>query len=739
MLSKDLENSLNQLFKDCSENHEEFVTIEHLLLVLTEEESSRKIFETLSVDIASLQKEIKEHIKKNVPKVNEKKEIQPTLAFQRVLQRAIFHVQSSGKTEVHGENLLAALFSEKESYAVYILNRRNISRLDVVDYISHGKTASVETEEVTEEPQKTSESYPDFLTNLNSLALDGKIDPLIGREDTTERLFQILGRRRKNNPILVGESGVGKTAIAEGLAKAISEKRCPKIFQDYEIMSLDVGSLVSGTKYRGDFEKKMKSLTEYLQKNEKIILFVDEIHTIIGAGSASGGALDASNLLKPALARGDIRCIGATTYKEYRQIFEKNNSLSRRFQKISIEEPTIDQALKIIEGLKYKFEEYHEVSYSKEALKSAVELSNKYLQDSKLPDKAIDLIDEAGSRKKLNKKTGNVIRKSDIESLISSITNIPAVQLTATNKENLNNLEGNLKSVIFGQDHAVESVVSAIKTSKAGIGNEDKPICSFLFTGPTGVGKTELTKQIAFFLGIEFTRIDMSEYMEKHTVSKLIGSPPGYVGYEQGGLLTEEINKKQHCVLLLDEIEKAHPDIFNILLQILDYGNLSDSNGRKINFKNTLIVMTSNTGAVEAENDSVGFIEQASDDKYQKAVSKSFTPEFRNRLDGIVNFNKLDNQNLHAVVEKFLIEVQTKLNQKGIDLEYDSNVVEFILQKNTDTKLGARPIARIVEKEVKKPIANLIIEDKAKRGDVVSVELIKNKLKFKAGTKLKVT
>ena len=739
MLSKDLENSLNQLFKDCSENHEEFVTIEHLLLVLTKEESSRKIFETLSVDIASLQKEIKEHIKKNVPKVNEKKEIQPTLAFQRVLQRAIFHVQSSGKTEVHGENLLAALFSEKESYAVYILNRRNISRLDVVDYISHGKTASVETEEVTEEPQKTSESYPDFLTNLNSLALDGKIDPLIGREDTTERLFQILGRRRKNNPILVGESGVGKTAIAEGLAKAISEKRCPKIFQDYEIMSLDVGSLVSGTKYRGDFEKKMKSLTEYLQKNEKIILFVDEIHTIIGAGSASGGALDASNLLKPALARGDIRCIGATTYKEYRQIFEKNNSLSRRFQKISIEEPTIDQALKIIEGLKYKFEEYHEVSYSKEALKSAVELSNKYLQDSKLPDKAIDLIDEAGSRKKLNKKTGNVIRKSDIESLISSITNIPAVQLTATNKENLNNLEGNLKSVIFGQDHAVESVVSAIKTSKAGIGNEDKPICSFLFTGPTGVGKTELTKQIAFFLGIEFTRIDMSEYMEKHTVSKLIGSPPGYVGYEQGGLLTEEINKKQHCVLLLDEIEKAHPDIFNILLQILDYGNLSDSNGRKINFKNTLIVMTSNTGAVEAENDSVGFIEQASDDKYQKAVSKSFTPEFRNRLDGIVNFNKLDNQNLHAVVEKFLIEVQTKLNQKGIDLEYDSNVVEFILQKNTDTKLGARPIARIVEKEVKKPIANLIIEDKAKRGDVVSVELIKNKLKFKAGTKLKVT
>ena len=739
MLSKDLENSLNQLFKDCSENHEEFVTIEHLLLVLTKEESSRKIFETLSVDIVSLQKEIKEHIKKNVPKVNEKKEIQPTLAFQRVLQRAIFHVQSSGKTEVHGENLLAALFSEKESYAVYILNRRNISRLDVVDYISHGKTASVETEEVAEEPQKTSESYPDFLTNLNSLALDGKIDPLIGREDTTERLFQILGRRRKNNPILVGESGVGKTAIAEGLAKAISEKRCPKIFQDYEIMSLDVGSLVSGTKYRGDFEKKMKSLTEYLQKNEKIILFVDEIHTIIGAGSASGGALDASNLLKPALARGDIRCIGATTYKEYRQIFEKNNSLSRRFQKISIEEPTIDQALKIIEGLKYKFEEYHEVSYSKEALKSAVELSNKYLQDSKLPDKAIDLIDEAGSRKKLNKKTGNVIRKSDIESLISSITNIPAVQLTATNKENLNNLEGNLKSVIFGQDHAVESVVSAIKTSKAGIGNEDKPICSFLFTGPTGVGKTELTKQIAFFLGIEFTRIDMSEYMEKHTVSKLIGSPPGYVGYEQGGLLTEEINKKQHCVLLLDEIEKAHPDIFNILLQILDYGNLSDSNGRKINFKNTLIVMTSNTGAVEAENDSVGFIEQASDDKYQKAVSKSFTPEFRNRLDGIVNFNKLDNQNLHAVVEKFLIEVQTKLNQKGIDLEYDSNVVEFILQKNTDTKLGARPIARIVEKEVKKPIANLIIEDKAKRGDVVSVELIKNKLKFKAGTKLKVT
>ena len=739
MLSKDLENSLNQLFKDCSENHEEFVTIEHLLLVLTQEESSRKVFESLSVDITSLQKEIKDHIKKNVPKVNEKKEIQPTLAFQRVLQRAIFHVQSSGKTEVHGENLLAALFSEKESYAVYILNRRNISRLDVVDYISHGKTTSVETEEIAEEPQKTTESYPDFLTNLNALALEGKIDPLIGREDTTERLFQILGRRRKNNPVLVGESGVGKTAIAEGLAKAISENRCPKIFEDYEVMSLDVGSLVSGTKYRGDFEKKMKALTEYLKKNEKIILFVDEIHTIIGAGSASGGALDASNLLKPALARGDIRCIGATTYKEYRQIFEKNNSLSRRFQKIDIDEPTIDQALKILEGLKHKFEDYHEVTYSKEALKSAVELSNKYLQDSKLPDKAIDLIDEAGSRKKLNKKTGKVIRKSDIETLISSITNIPTVQLTASNKENLKSLEGNLKSVIFGQDHAIESVVSAIKTAKAGIGNEDKPICSFLFTGPTGVGKTELTKQLALFLGIEFTRIDMSEYMEKHTVSKLIGSPPGYVGYEQGGLLTEEINKKQHCVLLLDEIEKAHPDIFNILLQILDYGNLSDSNGRKINFKNTLIVMTSNTGAVEAENDSVGFIEQSSNDKYQKAVSKAFTPEFRNRLDGIVNFNSLNEKNLHSVVEKFLIEVQVKLNEKGIDLEYETEVLNYVLQKNTDQKLGARPIARIVEKEIKKPIANLIIQDKARRGDIVSATITKDSLSLKVRSKLKVT
>ena len=739
MLSKDLENSLNQLFKDCSENHEEFVTIEHLLLVLTQEESSRKVFESLSVDITSLQKEIKDHIKKNVPKVNEKKEIQPTLAFQRVLQRAIFHVQSSGKTEVHGENLLAALFSEKESYAVYILNRRNISRLDVVDYISHGKTTSVETEEIAEEPQKTTESYPDFLTNLNAMALEGKIDPLIGREDTTERLFQILGRRRKNNPVLVGESGVGKTAIAEGLAKAISENRCPKIFEEYEVMSLDVGSLVSGTKYRGDFEKKMKALTEYLKKNEKIILFVDEIHTIIGAGSASGGALDASNLLKPALARGDIRCIGATTYKEYRQIFEKNNSLSRRFQKIDIDEPTIDQALKILEGLKHKFEDYHEVTYSKEALKSAVELSNKYLQDSKLPDKAIDLIDEAGSRKKLNKKTGKVIRKSDIETLISSITNIPTVQLTASNKENLKSLEGNLKSVIFGQDHAIESVVSAIKTAKAGIGNEDKPICSFLFTGPTGVGKTELTKQLALFLGIEFTRIDMSEYMEKHTVSKLIGSPPGYVGYEQGGLLTEEINKKQHCVLLLDEIEKAHPDIFNILLQILDYGNLSDSNGRKINFKNTLIVMTSNTGAVEAENDSVGFIEQSSNDKYQKAVSKAFTPEFRNRLDGIVNFNSLNEKNLHSVVEKFLIEVQVKLNEKGIDLEYETEVLNYVLQKNTDQKLGARPIARIVEKEIKKPIANLIIQDKARRGDIVSASIAKDALSLKVRSKLKVT
>ena len=736
MLSKDLENTLNQLFKDCSENKEEFVTIEHLLLMLTMEESARRIFESLSVDISSLQKEVKEYINKNVPKTKESKEIQPTLAFQRVLQRAIFHVQSSGKTEVHGENLLAAIFSEKESYAVYILNRRNISRLDVVEYISHGRDTAVETEENTEETKEVTESHPDFLTNLNQQAKEGRIDPLIGREDTTERLFQVLGRRRKNNPVLVGESGVGKTAIAEGLAKAIQEEKCPEIFADYEVMALDVGSLVSGTKYRGDFEKKMKSLTEYLKKNEKIILFIDEIHTIIGAGSASGGALDASNLLKPALAKGDIRCIGATTYKEYRQIFEKNNSLSRRFQKIQIDEPSTDEALRVLEGLKNKFEAYHEVSYSKEALKSAVELSNKYLQDSKLPDKAIDLIDEAGSVKKLNKKTGNVIRKSDIENLISSITNIPPMQLTASSKENLNNLDSNLKSVIFGQDKAIDSVVSAIKTAKAGIGSDDKPICSFLFTGPTGVGKTELTKQLAFFMGIEFVRIDMSEYMERHTVSKLIGSPPGYVGYEQGGLLTEEINKKPYSVLLLDEIEKAHPDVFNILLQVLDYGTLTDSNGRNVNFKNTMIVMTSNTGAIEAESDSVGFIEQQNEDKFEKAVSKVFTPEFRNRLDGIVNFNKLQTTDLNSVVDKFLIELQAKLNKKGIDFEYDDSVVKMILSKNTDNKLGARPIARIVEKEIKKPVANYLIQDKAKRGDTIQAKMTTKGLKLTVKSKV---
>ena len=452
-------------------------------------------------------------------------------------------------------------------------------------------------------------------------------------------------------------------------------------------MSLDVGSLVAGTKYRGDFEKKMKSMMDYLKKSEKIILFVDEIHTIIGAGSASGGALDASNLLKPALARGDIKCIGATTYKEYRQIFERNNSLSRRFQKVQIEEPSIDQAVEILEGLKNKFEDYHGITYSREALKSAVELSNKYLQDSKLPDKAIDLIDEAGSQKKLSKTKGKTIRKSDIEALISKITKIPTMQLNASSKENLNSLEGNLKSVIFGQDHAINDVVSAVKTSKAGIGNDEKPICSFLFTGPTGVGKTELTKQLAFFLGIEFIRLDMSEFMEKHSISKLIGSPPGYVGYEQGGYLTEEVNKKPHSVLLLDEIEKAHPDIFNILLQILDYGSLADSNGRSINFKNTIIVMTSNTGAVEADGESVGFIEQGTEDKFEKAVSKAFTPEFRNRLDGIINFNNLSNQNLESVVEKLIIDVEAKLNEKGIDIDFDSDVVKLILEQGYDCLL----------------------------------------------------
>ena len=740
MLSKDLENTLNSLFKECSDNNDEFVTIEHLLLVLTKEDSSRRVFDHLSIDIESLQKEIKEYIKKNVPKSVEKKEIQPTLAFQRVLQRAIFHVQSSGKSEVNGENLLAALFSEKESYAVYMLSRRNISRLDVVEYISHGKNTAVETEESVEEAPKEKESQPEFLTNLNNLAKDGEIDPLIGRTDTLARLFQVLGRRRKNNPILVGESGVGKTAIAEGLAKAISDGKAPEIFNEYQVMSLDVGSLVAGTKYRGDFEKKMKSMMDYLKKSEKIILFVDEIHTIIGAGSASGGALDASNLLKPALARGDIKCIGATTYKEYRQIFERNNSLSRRFQKVQIEEPSIDQAVEILEGLKNKFEDYHGITYSKEALKSAVELSNKYLQDSKLPDKAIDLIDEAGSQKKLSKTKGKTIRKSDIEALISKITKIPTMQLNASSKENLNSLEGKLKSVIFGQDHAINDVVSAVKTSKAGIGNDEKPICSFLFTGPTGVGKTELTKQLAFFLGIEFIRLDMSEFMEKHSISKLIGSPPGYVGYEQGGYLTEEVNKKPHSVLLLDEIEKAHPDIFNILLQILDYGNLADSNGRSINFKNTIIVMTSNTGAVEADGESVGFIEQGTEDKFEKAVSKAFTPEFRNRLDGIINFNNLSNQNLESVVEKLIIDVEAKLNEKGIDIDFDSDVVKLILEQGYDPKLGARPLSRAVDKLVKKPISAMLIEDKIKRGSSVKLSVKDKKIVVKASnSKEKIT
>ena len=731
MLSKDLENTLNLLFKECSDNNDEFVTIEHLLLVLTQEDSSRKVLDHLSIDIESLQKEIKEYIKKNVPKATENKEIQPTLAFQRVLQRAIFHVQSSGKTEVNGENLLAALFSEKESYAVYMLSRRNISRLDVVEYISHGKNTAVETEENVDEAPKESETHPEFLTNLNNLAKDGEIDPLIGRTDTLSRLFQVLGRRRKNNPILVGESGVGKTAIAEGLAKSIADGKAPEIFKDYQVMSLDVGSLVAGTKYRGDFEKKMKSLMDYLKKTQKIILFVDEIHTIIGAGSASGGALDASNLLKPALARGDIKCIGATTYKEYRQIFERNNSLSRRFQKVQIDEPTTEEAIQILEGLKNKFEHYHGITYSKEALKSAVELSNKYLQDSKLPDKAIDLIDEAGSQKKLSKSKGKIIRKSDIENLISKITKIPTMQLNASSKENLNNLEGNLKSVIFGQDHAVGDVVSAIKTSKAGFGYDEKPICSFLFTGPTGVGKTELTKQLAFFLGIEFVRLDMSEFMEKHSISKLIGSPPGYVGYEQGGYLTEEINKKPHSVLLLDEIEKAHPDIFNILLQILDYGNLADSNGRNINFKNTIIVMTSNTGAVEADGESVGFIEQGTEDKFEKAVSKAFTPEFRNRLDGIVNFNSLSSNNLESVVKKLIIEVEAKLNEKGIDIEFNDDVIKLVLDEGYDSKLGARPLSRAVDKLIKKPISTMLIEDSIKRGSSVQLTVKGGKISLK--------
>ncbi|MGD8934665.1 MAG: ATP-dependent Clp protease ATP-binding subunit ClpA, partial [Gammaproteobacteria bacterium] len=652
-------------------------------------------------------------------------EVQPTLGFQRVLQRAVFHVQSSGKKEVVGANVLVAMFGEQESQAVYLLNKQGVSRLDVVNYISHGiakvsdETQKIEPE-TREEPAGEGENQPleNFATNLNQRAMQGHIDPLIGREDEIERTIQILCRRRKNNPLLVGEAGVGKTALAEGLAKKIVDREVPDVLKHSTIYSLDLGALVAGTKYRGDFEKRLKGVLRQLKKTDGAVLFIDEIHTIIGAGSASGGVMDASNLIKPMLASGDLKCIGSTTYAEFRSIFEKDHALARRFQKIDIEEPTVDETIDILKGLKTRFEEHHDVKYSNNALRAAAELSERYITDRFLPDKAIDVIDEAGANRRLLGKSGSKksVNVTDIENIVAKIARIPPKTVSTSDTEILKNLERDLNLVVFGQDEAISTLATAIRMSRSGLGAPDKPIGSFLFSGPTGVGKTEVCKQLAQVMGVELVRFDMSEYMERHTVSRLIGAPPGYVGFDDGGLLTEAITKQPHSVLLLDEIEKAHPEVFNILLQVMDHGTLTDSNGRKTDFRNVILIMTTNAGAQLMSRRSMGFTEQQNELDGMEEIKRLFTPEFRNRLDGIVQFGPLDEKTIASVVDKFLVELETQLDEKKVSLHVDDDARTWIAEKGYDAKMGARPMARVIQEHLKKPLANELLFGNLARG-----------------------
>ncbi len=723
MLSKELEFTLNLAFKEAREKRHEFMTVEHLLLALLDNPAAAEVLSSSGADLSVLKKELTTFLEETTPLLppSDNRETQPTLGFQRVLQRAVFHVQSSGKKEVTGANVLVAIFSEQESQAAYFLNKQDVTRLDVVNYISHGiskvsgdsgeEEAAPETESPGNNESQQKKPLESFASNLNEMAMKGKIDPLIGRREEVERTIQILCRRRKNNPLYVGEAGVGKTALAEGLAKLIVDGDVPEVLLNATIYSLDLGALVAGTKYRGDFEKRLKSVLSQLRKEEGSVLFIDEIHTIIGAGAASGGVMDASNLIKPMLASGELKCIGSTTYQEYRGIFEKDRALARRFQKIDVPEPTIDEAVSILKGLKSRFEEHHEVKYSLKALRTAVELSSRYINDRFLPDKAIDVIDEAGASQRLlppsrRKKTINV---NDIEAIISKIARIPPKTVSASDKDSLRTLERDLKMVVYGQDEAIDTLSGAIKMSRSGLGNEDKPIGSFLFAGPTGVGKTEVTRQLSMILGIELIRFDMSEYMERHTVSRLIGAPPGYVGFDQGGLLTEAINKHPHSVLLLDEVEKAHPDVFNLLLQVMDHGTLTDNNGRKADFRNVVIVMTTNAGASEMSRPSIGFTHQDHSTDGMEAIKKLFSPEFRNRMDAIIQFRSLDPTVITRVVDKFIYELEAQLQEKGVTIEFEDSAREWLAEHGFDPKMGARPMARIIQEHVKKPLAEELL------------------------------
>lgn len=738
MIAQELEVSLHMAFVEARQKRHEFITVEHLLLALLDNPSAAEVLRACAANVEELRKELSSFIDEHTPRVESEEEIdtQPTLGFQRVIQRAILHVQSSGKKEVTGANVLVAIFGEKDSHAVYFLQRQKISRLDVVNFISHGIAKSPqpgatqpsrnESEQNDQEQESGSAggALESYTQNLNQQALVGKIDPLIGREKEVERVIQTLCRRRKNNPLLVGEAGVGKTAIAEGLARRIVEDRVPEVLKGMQVFSLDMGALLAGTKYRGDFEQRLKAVLKQLLDNQNAILFIDEIHTLIGAGAASGGTLDASNLLKPALSSGQLKCIGATTYSEFRQIFEKDHALSRRFQKIDVVEPSVAETIEILKGLKSRFEEHHNVKYSSAALSSAAELSARYINDRHLPDKAIDVIDEAGAAQRILPKSRQrkMIGKGEIEEIIAKIARIPPRTVSNDDKAALKTLERDLKNVVFGQDAAIEALAKAIKMSRSGLGSPQKPIGNFLFSGPTGVGKTEVARQLAYTLGIELVRFDMSEYMERHAVSRLIGAPPGYVGFDNGGLLTEAITKKPHCVLLLDEIEKAHPDIYNILLQVMDHGTLTDNNGRQADFRNVIIIMTTNAGAEAMQKTVIGFSAKREAGDEMSEIKRMFSPEFRNRLDAMVSFKALDNEIILKVVDKFLMQLEAQLHDKKVEAHFTDELKAWLASEGFDPLMGARPMARLIQDTIRAALADELLFGRLVNGGKVTID-----------------
>ena len=750
MLSQELEFCLNDAFAGAREARHEFMTVEHLLLAIVDTPKVREVLKSCGADTAKLKTELKQFIDQTTPRLpaGEDRDVQPTLGFQRVLQRAVFHVQSSGKKEVTVANVLVAIFSEKQSHAAYLLSMQDVSRLDVVNFIAHGLSKAGgeergEREEGSASPDAEREgdgggnALEKYATNLNESARKGKIDPLIGRKLEVERTIEILCRRRKNNPLYVGEAGVGKTAIAEGLARMIVENQVPDVLLDATIYSLDMGSLVAGTKYRGDFEKRLKAVLAEVKKQPGAILFIDEIHTVIGAGAASGGVMDASNLIKPALANGDLRCIGSTTYNEYRGIFEKDHALARRFQKIDISEPSVQDTVDILRGLKSRYEEHHGIKYEDDALRAAAELAARHINDRHMPDKAIDVVDEAGANLRLQPVENRAasVTVTQIENVVARIARIPPKNVSLSDRDVLKNLERNLKLTIFGQDKAIEALSAAIKMSRSGLGDQRRPVGSFLFSGPTGVGKTEVTRQLAIAMGVEFVRFDMSEYMERHTVSRLIGAPPGYVGFDQGGLLTEAIAKHPHCVLLLDEIEKAHPDVFNLLLQVMDHGTLTDNNGRKADFRHVIIVMTTNAGAFEMSRPSIGFTQSDTTSDGMEAIRRLFSPEFRNRLDAVIQFGSLDQDTIERVVDKLLVEAEAQLEQKRVSISVSDQARRWIAKRGYDPKMGARPMARVIQEFIKRPLAEELLFGKLVNGGHVEVTLSEDGEKLKLDTR----